>query len=260
MPGGAAALRVVSYNTGRNAAPYPGRLAAMARGLGALGADVICLQECLVSDDGRYDTAHALAEALGKRASVLRARRKRRTVAGEPLDTWSALAVLADGPIAEIGAHALPEDPEDGERRVQLVRAAGWVVANVHLTHLRDARGDALRRRQWAEVLGHLDRLGGPALVCGDLNAGPGDAWFDALAGDGRFRLAPPPYAPTYLGGLLDEVHAGAPVGRAVDHVIPYGAARTLIRAVALAEVDPEIGATPSDHAAVVVDLGAGAG
>jgi endonuclease/exonuclease/phosphatase family metal-dependent hydrolase len=250
---GAAALRVVTYNTGRNAAPYPERLGPIGRGLAALGADVICLQECLVSVDRRYDTAGELAAALGKRASVALTRRKRREVAGEPLDTWSALVVLADEAIEELGAHALPDDPDDGERRVQLVRVGGWVVANTHLTHLRDARGGALRERQWAEVIGRLDALASPALVCGDLNAGPGDAWFDALRGDARFAVPPLPYAPTHLGGLLHGVDG--PATRAVDHVIGYHAGRPLRRATALAEVDPGIGVTPSDHAAVVVDL-----
>lgn len=252
-------MRIVTLNTWKNEGDYARRLRLMGLGLAALGADVVCLQECFAAEDA--DTAAELARATRLAPHARPARAKPRRHGGALVSSTSGLAMLTRRPGAD-GVRTLAEDPADGERIAQRLDLAGEAgplrVLNLHLTHLRGPAAAALRGRQVAEALDWA-RLNwtGAIVAVGDFNA-PLEAEELAPA----LRLAARPDRPeadyprrsTLHGASLGEARSGAP---AIDHALlidPSGAWRVRRRFLALDRPDGE-GWFPSDHAAVVVDL-----
>ena len=243
-------MRIVTLNTWKNEGDYPRRLELMAAGLAELRADVICLQECFACRGA--GTAASLAARLEMRAFAAPARRKLRDHGGRPVMSTSGLAILTRGAGAAPEILGLVSDPRDGQRMAQRVDAdlggARVRILNLHLTHLRGARADAVRTAQLSAALGWARTAwAGPLLVCGDLNMGHGDPGFgplEAVAGEDP-------------GSTLSAAPTDASrAGRAIDHVIllQAGGLRVTRRALALRQADAA-GGLPSDHAAVVVDL-----
>lgn len=244
-------MRIVTLNTWKNEGDYARRLGLMARGLQALGPDVVCLQECFAAQG--FDTACALGKALGLFVAAQPARSKIRPHAGRPTLSTSGLAILSRWAAAGEERLALASDPRDGERiaqRLDLVTPAGGLrLLNLHLTHLRGPEGDRLRRRQLEDALAWAgEGHGGSLVVTGDLNAGSRDPALQAL-GPALDHDMPP----TLLGPREGADADGRP---AIDHAVlarPVGW-RVTGRARVLDGVDSE-GWRASDHAGVMLDL-----
>lgn len=259
-------MRVVSLNTGRNESDFFGRVDAMASGLGALGADIVFLQEVLSVPDEGIDTSLELARRLGMSHAHERQRLKPRRLYGKSVSSTSGLTVLTRRPARSSTAIVLPSVPEDGERLSQVVefdsKVGPLLLVNVHLTFLPGTDAERLRLEQIRLTMAQLG-AGAPArtaIIAGDFNTAPGDMAFDYIADDARFDFGPEPLGAlptTYLGGLHKTSHA---TGRAIDHIAVYHpdgvpSLRIATRFLALTEPDAGSGVLASDHAAVVADL-----
>jgi endonuclease/exonuclease/phosphatase family metal-dependent hydrolase len=250
-------LRIATLNTWKGDGDYPRRLELMRAGLAALNLDIICLQECFAAPDAGAHTARELAHALNCAWAFLPGRRKMRAFEGRDMDSVSGLAVLTRHPILAADAIALPVHPLDPDRSAQIIDillANGVVrVVNLHLTHVRDAAADEIRRAQIAAALDAACTPGGPpVVVAGDFNMPPNTQAFREMLhrpGADAGPLPPEAWARTISVGAH---------GAAIDHVVlidPAGTWRMTNRETALTDSDPESGAAPSDHAAVVVEL-----
>jgi endonuclease/exonuclease/phosphatase family metal-dependent hydrolase len=256
-------MRIVSINTGRNAGDYVRRLPVLAARLAELSPDIVCAQEVFRSEDGQFDTATDLGRVLAMPVAHVPARPKARNVLGHgPVMSTSGLAVASRWPIVTATSLELPTSPADGGRSAQIVEIEAPVgrlrIVNVHFSFLDPPEGEALRVAQWAALAPWRDgRL--PTIVAGDFNAAPESSLIRHLAADPTIDLGPDDLAaapPTSLGGLLDYDSRGA----VVDYVLALKPALSITsRTTALAEIDPVLGTAPSDHAAVVVELRAGA-
>jgi endonuclease/exonuclease/phosphatase family metal-dependent hydrolase len=149
-------LRIVTINTWKCDGAYRDRLRWLGDELKRLQPDVIALQECFRDVEGAYDTAAYLARTLHFRHAWTPARLKLREFESRALESWSGLALLSRWPFRRVEKVDLPSDERDGERIAQVALVDwedGVVIANLHLTHLRDAA--ELRRRQLATLLMH---------------------------------------------------------------------------------------------------------
>ena len=163
-------MRIVTLNTWKNEGQYERRLALMAKGLGELAPDVVCLQECFQADG--FDTARHLADTLRLDAAVAAARHKLRAHQGRRIESASGLAILRRNGALASGRLALPSDPADGERIGQWADVApGLRVLNLHLTHLSGPQAASLRKAQLERAMSAARRPGCGLLVAGDLNA-----------------------------------------------------------------------------------------
>lgn len=223
----------------------------MAKGLAALRADVVCLQECFAG--GGASTVDRLASVLGMFPHRAPSRRKLRRHGPLRVMSTSGLAILTREPSARADLCALVSDPRDGQRiaqRVDLVSSGHSLrVLNLHLTHLSGAKAEAVRAAQLTAALtwATSDYEGGVVLA-GDLNATSADS---ALA-----ALELPAMPATFQGPRAGTASSS---GLAIDHcvLLQQGGWRTIARGRALDQPD-EDGWFPSDHAAVVLDLLAG--
>ena len=256
-------LRIVTINTGKGDGAYARRIGWLGSELRRLDPDIVLLQEALRTVDGSLDTVHRLGSDLGMAATFAPARRKSREVEGVRLETWSDLGILSRFDGFRTEPLPLPDHPDDGERIALLCRwtigGIDLVVANVHLTHLRDQ--DALRGRQVATLLEHLwlNGLAGVTLVGGDLNTRP--PGLDAFREVVSPRWLTDAFA---AGGGMPEAFTipvgrpGAP-GARVDHLLAIeGEGSRPVRftgvGIVLNRPDPH-GLYPSDHYGVTVDL-----
>lgn len=252
--------RLVTLNTWKGDGPYALRLQAMARQLRALHADVVALQEVFHAPEVGVHTGRTLAQALGMHLAFAPARRKRRWMSGQWVDSESGLAVLSRWPVQPPRIWPLPTADADGERLALCcdlnVHGQSVRVVNTHLTHLGPPDGGpALRQRQWQTVLAHaLDGWSAhaPLLVCGDLNAPLDDPSLHAAMGAEGWRDV----AATV--GLHPKVTCAALGGapQDLDHVVdrPCPALTWRAAQVVLDGIDPRVGVMPSDHAGVLVD------
>lgn len=255
--------RLVTLNTWKGEGPYARRVQAMARQLGTLQTDVVALQEVFHAPQVGVHTGRTLAQALGMHLAFAPARRKRRWMSGQWVDSESGLAVLSRWPIQHQQSWPLPTDAADGERLALCcdlnVHGLSVRVVNTHLTHLGPPDGGpALRQTQWQTVLAHaLDGwpADSPLLVCGDLNApladpslrGPmgavgADGWRDVATAVGLHPKA----TCAAMGGAPQDL----------DHVVdrPCPALTWRAAQVVLDGIDPRVGVMPSDHAGVLVE------
>lgn len=238
-------MRIVSLNSWKNDGDYGRRLPLMRDGLAAMGADVICLQECF-SGDG-LDTAEWLGGELGLVAHAAPARRKVRLHDGRSVESASGLAILTRRP-GEAAVLALDRHPADGERIAQrldiVIDGRPLRVLNLHLTHLRDAA--ELRGMQLAKALAWAqDSLDGGLVVAGDLNATAEDPALAPLGLQAR-------------RGTLQGARVGAATSRlaAIDHCVLHRPGPWREGAEIRGCETPDVeGWFPSDHAAVGMDL-----
>lgn len=240
-------MRIVTLNTWKNEGQYERRLALMAKGLGALAPDIVCLQECFVAKG--HDTAAYLAAELGLRLTAAPARRKLRQHLGETLPSASGLAILHRNAPLATGRLDLPSDPVDGQRIAQWADVApGLRVLNLHLTHLGGPEAARLRASQLVQAMTECHRPGQDLLVAGDLNASGDAPELAPIAAD---------LDPTAVATLQGERADRAPSpSRTLDHLalVQPKAWTITARFRALDQPDAE-GWFPSDHAAVVADL-----
>ncbi len=136
-------LSLITLNTWKCDGEYRIRLRLMAEGLAELNPDIILLQECFKTDHRQDNTARVLANTLSMNSCYLPAREKLRTFEDNPVASHSGLAVLSRFPLAFEEVIELPSDPEDGDRKAQVVSIKidqfELLIVNTHLTYLRDA-------------------------------------------------------------------------------------------------------------------------
>lgn len=240
--------RFVTLNTWKNDGAYAARVTAMARGLAALDADAVALQECFVADLSGLDTAVALGAALGMQVLRQPMRAKVRMLEGLGIESRSDLAILTRAPVLGSGYRAFAADPRDGDRGLLWADLAigqtAMRIGCTHLTHLRDAHGAAMRKRQAQAA--HDSLLAdwtAPALLMGDLNA---------IADHESVQ-------PLFAAPSLDRACLSAAMsGVEIDHILLFQAAETCAfagRRVCMQPDRDDPSAGPSDHPAIVVDL-----
>jgi endonuclease/exonuclease/phosphatase family metal-dependent hydrolase len=260
-------LRIVTINTGKCDGPYQARVAWLAEEAGRLRPDVLVCQEVFREDGGPHDTLAALQRKLGVPASWAPARYKARECEGVSLQGWSGMALLSRHPWAYVDVLELPADERDGERVAQValieVGETSLVVANVHLTHLRDA--DKLREAQLRCVLRHplMQMRKAIRLVCGDLNMTPASPVLSRLLKSHD------------AGSLLDtyvQGHGEAERGTLAPREVSVGSRPCVdyilsladqeenhpvftSSAVVLKNSEPRSGVLPSDHYGVATTL-----
>ena len=259
-------LRLVTINTGKCDGPYRARISWLVEEVSKLRPDVLACQEVFREAEGDRDSLEALGRGLGMHAAWAPARFKQRCSEGDPVEGWSGMALFSRRPWTYVDVVDLPSDPRDGDRVAQVglleIEQGSVVIANVHLTHLRDA--DELRRRQIRAVLSHplLGMRQALRVVCGDLNS-PSDGVFmtqllnaeDAphlldcyLAGQGELdRATLPPRAELATRPCVDYILSVADAPQ--QHPIFASSA------VVLKTPDPTTGALPSDHYGVATTL-----
>ncbi len=256
-------VSVATLNTWKCDGDYPARLDAMACGLRAQPPDILLLQEVFQSDDGVYDTAAHLADALGLHPVTVPARAKSRMVGGQTVASRSGLAILSRWPIRDSARLDLPDHPDDGDRialRATVDSPAGPLTAvNTHLTHLTEK--DELRRQQLATItdwFGPADPTD-PTLLGGDFNASLSDRSMRWFIGDSGLTVRTAPVtgdtgAPL---GTLNPVDgkADAATRPAIDHLMLIGGAAVRFDPATATRIldrpDAATGAYPSDHAGV---------
>ena len=263
-------MKIVSINTAKGDGQYACRLDVLARELQALQADVVLLQEALSTCDRPSRRRPISAPRSGCCVTPAPARRKPRLVDGREVWSDSGLAILTRRPLLDATIRALPWAPADGERIAQIGivdHPAGPVVlANLHLTHLRD--GASLRAAQLDTILRH-PWLGGRAvarLLCGDFNATLDDAELAPLLDGSRGWDVCDTY--TAGGGSLPRhtidprcaFDGRSPKARCIDYIFslaPSGDEHPGLAgsAIVLNQPDPLTGIYPSDHFGVTTTL-----
>jgi endonuclease/exonuclease/phosphatase family metal-dependent hydrolase len=222
--------------------------------LRALDADVVALQE--VDRDqprsGRLDQARLLGEALGMAWEYAPAllgtpgspEGWRAVEPGlDPGGTAYGVALLSRLPLGGVERVLLPQSGRD-EPRVALIAevatAAGrLLLAGTHLSFVPGPNVGQLRALQR-----HLDGLGGPRLLVGDLNL-----WWPVVR-----AVSVPGWRPLVRGGTFRNRPDGSlrPLVQ-LDHVLVAGADGVLRRRAAGIRGGPA-----SDHRAVLVELALG--
>jgi endonuclease/exonuclease/phosphatase family metal-dependent hydrolase len=260
-------LRIVTINTGKCDGPYQARVAWLAEEAGRLRPDVLVCQEVFREDGGPRDTLATLQRKLGLQASWASARYKARECEGAFLHGWSGMSLLSRHSWAYVDVLELPADERDGERVAQIalieVGETSLVVANVHLTHLRDA--DKLREAQLHAVLCHplMQMRKAIRLICGDLNMTPANAVLQRLfkAKDVGSLMD------TYVQGHGDSERGTLAARRAtaegrpcVDYILSLADQADshpvfTSSAVVLKNREPRSGVLPSDHYGVATTL-----
>ena len=174
---------VLSFNTWKCEGDYPARLESMVTEITSIEPDVILLQEVFVSCNGEWDTAAYLAERLSLNYVFHPARRKKRLVLGNNLESQSGLAILAKREIIEHGAIELPTTSKDPSRWLQFAKL-GFESENIVLmnTHLNDDK--RTRFKQSLKILEVIDAVSAdsPLILGGDFNADLDDPIIRLLA------------------------------------------------------------------------------
>jgi endonuclease/exonuclease/phosphatase family metal-dependent hydrolase len=244
-------LRILTYNVhrwlGTDRKTAPGRTAEV---IAACEADIVALQEVRVGTRrwGELDQAEAVARALGMDMHFQPTIR----IMGEQF----GLAVLTSLPAKRVKGGPLPMLTR---KTVPEVRSALWVsvetgderlqVVNTHLSLLSDrerlAQADALLGEEW---LGAAEGCG-PAVLVGDLNAGPRSKAYKHLAGRMRdVQLSCP------VPCNLNTFHTRLPIRR-IDHVFVSDG----IRVANVEAIRTPLARVASDHVPLVADLRLGA-
>lgn len=259
-------MRIVTLNLWGQHAPLDARLAAAARGLAALDADAILLQE--VRDEvGIGNTAARLVQLMKTDWSMV-------FETSTPLTTGSeGLAILSRRPIEEHHALELPLARADERRILLSARLAGTDVW-LHTTHLHWRLADGLAREAQvvAASAAARGRGDGVHILGGDLNAPPDADEIRFLAGRttlaGQRVVWQDAFAAAHPGEpgltwarrnpMTDEL-AFLERDRRIDYlfVSPQtraGRGRVLDARVVLDAPD-EDGVWPSDHFGVVADI-----
>ncbi|KUL27517.1 endonuclease/exonuclease/phosphatase family protein [Streptomyces regalis] len=272
-------MRVVTWNLWWRFGPWEARQKAILTELRELRPDIVGLQEVWAADG--ENQAEWLAAELGMHwawAPSPSPERWRRRIGDPTVDIGNA--VLSRWPVVARRTLRLPApaDMDDGRLALYASLAAPAYDIPFFTTHLTSApNGSALRCRQVTALAGFIAENRGdtplPTVVTGDFNAVPdsdeirlfggrrpapavprqlfSDAWQHAAPDTPSATWDPAnPYVATGLepGVRIDYIHVGPPGTGALGHV----------RGVRRAGDGPVDGVWPSDHAAVVAELGDG--
>ncbi len=260
-------MRIVTWNVWARFGDDPqSRQEPIARTLEALDADVICLQETYVTEDGD-DQAARLARRLGMNHQSVDIELNR--------NRWGmGNAILARGEIGEFAEHSLAVG-DQAKRRTALAAKVGHKQHKVSVicTHLdHHFAHSALRETQVRRLCGLVrdlrDPNGYPVILAGDLNSVASSDEIRLLTGE-----RPPPVADLIMNDAWPQrsvepgftwcatnphlAQAMYP-NRRIDYVFiecPRNVPLGNVQQVQLAGNEPVDGVTPSDHYAVVVDL-----
>ncbi|MFE7271197.1 endonuclease/exonuclease/phosphatase family protein [Streptomyces sp. NPDC057623] len=272
-------MRVVTWNLWWRFGPWEARQKAILAELRELRPDIVGLQE--VWADGRENQAEWLAGELGMHwawAPSPAPERWRRRIGDPTADIGNA--VLSRWPVAAQRTLRLPAPAEVDDGRLALFTRLATPAYDIPFvtTHLTSApQGSAVRCRQVTALAEFVARNRGgtpfPTVVTGDFNAGPDS---DEIRLFGGHRTAPvvprQVFFDTWQHAEADApcvtwdrsnpyVPAGPEPGVRIDyiHVGPPGTGGLgQVRGVRRAGDGPVDGVWPSDHAAVVADLGDG--
>lgn len=256
-------MRIVTLNLWGERGPLADRWPAVERGLEALDADVICLQEVREIPGKVPNQADTLARRLGRHATFARAMEWGGGIEG--------VALLTRRAPEDVQIEELPGASAELRRVALTARVDGLRVATTHL-HYR--LQDGLIREEQILALEALVRRGGEpmALIAGDLNATPDSDELRWLTGKTTLRGRR-----TFFQDAWDVMHPGEPghtwarenaftaqmrwlrPGRRIDYVLcppeeRDGRGQILSAAVAL-DAPGERGVCASDHYAVVAEL-----
>ncbi len=240
-----AALRVMTYNIQAGG----GDLGGIAEVIRSSGADIVALQEVDVhwhTRSGFADQAAELARRLGLQVRFAPIYQLPGADAMSPPRKYG-VAILSRFPVVAFTNHAITrlstQEQDASPAPMPGFLEATVDVRGVHVrvfnTHL-DYRGDpAVRRQQVSESLAILGQLATPALLFGDLNAGPAAPELQPL-----FARLPDSWPDS--AGLGFTYPALAPVRR-IDYVLASSHFRVLDARVLETQA--------SDHRPVVVTL-----
>lgn len=256
-------MRIVTLNLWGERGPLAERWPRLERGLEALDADVIALQEVRELPGKLPNQAETLARRLGRHATFA------------PAMEWGGgiegVALLTRNAPDDVRIEELPHASAALRRVGLLARIGGIRVATSHLHYRLE---DGLAREEQVVALERLARSGGEdaVFIAGDLNATP-DAdeirWLSGKTTLGGRR--------TFFQDAWDVMHPGEPghtwakenhftellrwlrPGRRIDYVFApredqEGHGRILSCELALHEPDDR-GVFPSDHYALVADV-----
>jgi endonuclease/exonuclease/phosphatase family metal-dependent hydrolase len=170
-------IDLVTINTWKCDGDYYNRREVLAAGLQKMSftAQVIFCQECFQTIDGEVDTLHYLSVALNIPGYFAKTRRKHRSLNDRMTDSFSGLGILTNLPVSSETTIGLPSSQADGGRVAQfltleLTPGISMLVANVHLTHLRNHH--ALRIQQLVSVLQGISASSADyRIIGGDFNA-----------------------------------------------------------------------------------------
>jgi len=169
---------VTSPTTSANCAGL--NLGYIAAKLQNIGADVICMQECTTSPDGRYSSAHEIAQYLRMPYVLNLPCNPSHIHEGQR----ESLSILSRSPVGQATTIRLPRREVEGQvkdariteiydRYLQIVRLKGINIANTHLDPLHHFAlsydtepGSTLA----LAIDRELARIEGPHVLCGDFN------------------------------------------------------------------------------------------
>jgi endonuclease/exonuclease/phosphatase family metal-dependent hydrolase len=168
-------ITLLTINTWKCDGDYYPRMEWLAAELKNSDARIILCQECFRTADSKVDTLSYLSRELHLQSYFVPCRRKSRMFGGIATDSFSGSQMIID----------LPSSPADGGRSAQsltldLGEGLSMMIANVHLTHLRNS--EALRLRQLEKVLSCMTGSAAPyRIIGGDFNARPDSALIEVL-------------------------------------------------------------------------------
>ncbi len=180
-------LRVASYNL----RALQDDVAALARTVRAIDPDVLCLQEV-----PRIWPVSSRVTDFARRCGLVWSGRQQRS------GQTSVLTNLRTN-VVSVTHHRLPAATRGDTRGFAVTRVAPFGHASLSVASIHLSLDGAERERHAREIMEHLDRVPGPALLAGDLNEqSDGAAW--QLFGR---RMSPvSPLVPTYPSNLPEHV------------------------------------------------------
>jgi predicted acetyltransferase/endonuclease/exonuclease/phosphatase family metal-dependent hydrolase len=244
-------IKILTINTWKCDGSYSSRMLALREELEKEMPDILLMQECFRTECGKYDTASYIAGAMGYNSVSSFSRIKPRIVDGRELVSSSDICTLAKFPIAGHWVLELPSSAADGGRHALITEIDTGngiiLIANMHLTHTRDA---ALRAAQLHYILEHASMQSCYAgiFACGDFNCTFGEAE-EIINKHSKCCGA---IEQAGLGSSAFTISAKNGQKR-VDHIIKIGAGLLSFAGAYICMDKPshEHGVKPSDHNAV---------
>lgn len=240
-------LSVVTLNIYHDRDGWEQRRPLVIEGLRALQPDVIALQEVLQHESLR-NQAEDIADALGYRFHFV-------SVAPPGEVERYGNAILTRHPVLQRSERRL--EPLGDSRTVAHVRLdVDGTPVDIHATHLHwTAGGAAMRERQLADVLAHIDAQGdgAPVILLGDFNAPVGAPELAALWP--RFVDAFGALNPEADDVTTLNPHWFGDDRRRIDHVLVERDRFEILQSRLVLDAPDAEGNWPSDHFGVLARL-----
>lgn len=266
-------MKIATYNTWKNEGDYPKRLRAMETLIRAADPDILLLQEVIRVEQLNYHTARVLSQELGLYCHYAPSRTKYRLFGSESFLSSGGLAVLSKFPALDTITVELPASEQGGNRITQYVhyrwQGIEFVIANTHLTHLRQEL--ELKKRQWTQSVEIGVRQWGqlPLIIGGDFNSDLDDpethkwisisdlhlldlaapAWEHTQESTRHPFTFPVPPREARKAQRIDSIFMACD---RTQHRTPFTVKKAEFSGL---EKCPFNGVFPSDHALVIVDL-----